>query len=69
MNDKLKELLEAEDCETPLDGLVFIVLVELVHEYKALETSAINNSGPEAQIEYLLSCGMTKKEILEAVKE
>lgn len=46
----LSELVGIADCmrEGALD--------EMVHDAKASEAAAINNSGVEAQVEYLLTC-------------
>ena len=43
-------------------------LDELVHEQKAAEASDINNSGPEAQMRYLMETGSTAKWILHSAE-
>ena len=39
------------------------VLDDLVHDAISLQTTAINNSGPKAQVDYLLSQGWTLEAI------
>ncbi len=43
------------------------LLDDLVHEVKADEAAAINNEGPEAQVEFLLAAGVTPHEIVDRV--
>lgn len=37
---------------------------DMVHGCKSAEASGINNNGFEGQVEYLLECGCTPKQIL-----
>lgn len=54
--EDLLEHLQSEDLD------------DLVHDMKAGEASNINNSGVEAQVEYLLECGMSLEQIEAAVE-
>ena len=60
--NKIQQLLTStEDYQFALD--------ELVHEQKAQEAAAINNSGVQEQIKYLVSRGMSEEDIAKALQE
>ncbi len=54
--EDLLEHLQSEDLD------------DLVHDMKAGEASNINNGGVEAQVDYLLECGMSLEQIEAAVE-
>ncbi|SMB96844.1 hypothetical protein SAMN00808754_1683 [Thermanaeromonas toyohensis ToBE] len=43
-------------------------LDELVHEFKAAEAAEINNGGLEAQLEYLVQCCGSVRDLQEALE-
>ena len=56
---KLKEAIEVLN----RSGIKNMDFFDVVHALKSLEASEINNSGIEAQLDYILSC-MTLKELI-----
>jgi hypothetical protein len=45
-----------------------LALDDLVHDVKSHEASAINNSGIDTQVEFLLNSGVTEDEIAAAIR-
>ena len=43
------------------------LLDDLVHHFKSKEASNLDNSGAQAQLEYIKSCGMSDEQILDAL--